>query len=113
MVNTLPKSVSGALAEIRKANPVVFETMMLGRIEYSLLQQVQKMLNDCGFDLWFYQTMEGPLLRGNFDVLYLDDRVVGNNPKRMKAQKEMARIRKECNRLKAEGIALENILSFS
>lgn len=111
-MNVLSKSAGAALEEIRKANPVVYEAMLLGRIEPSVLTTVRKILEDCGFSPWFYQTMERSVLKGNFDVLYLDARVVGDDPKRLKAQKELARIRKGCNELKAKGVPLDSILSF-
>lgn len=36
MANVLPNSISSTLTKIRKANPTVFEALMLGRMERSL-----------------------------------------------------------------------------
>lgn len=101
------------LGEIRKTSCPLYEALMLAGGDmsaFSLLREVKKQLDYGGFDGHIYTLMEKDILRGNFDVIYVDARIVGDNPKRQKAQKRLEKIRIESNRMKNSGVPLEKII---
>ena len=101
------------LGEIRKTSRSLYEALMLAGGDmsaFSLLREVKKQLDYGGFDGHIYTLMEKDILRGNFDVIYVDARIVGDNPKRQKAQKRLEKIRIESNRMKNSGVPLEKII---
>lgn len=101
------------LGEIRKQNQQVYNAVILAggqMMSFSLLRTVKNILNKAGFSDWLYASMEGELLKGNFDVLYLDSRIVGDDPAKLKAQRQIEKIRLESNMRKMAGIPLEQNL---
>ena len=101
------------LGEIRKTSRPLYEALMLAGGDmsaFSLLREVKKQLDYGGFDVHIYTLMEKDILRGNFDVIYVDARNVGEKPKRMKAQTRHEKIRIETNKMKNSGVPLEKII---
>lgn len=101
------------LGEIRKTSRPLYEALMLAGGDmstFSLLREVKKQLDYGGFDVHIYTLMEKDILRGNFDVIYVDARIVGEDPKRMKTQKRLEKIRIESNKMKNSGVPLEKII---
>lgn len=101
------------LGKIRKTNRPLYDTLMITGSDmstFSLLREVKKQLDYGGFDSRIYTLMEKDILRGNFDVIYVDARIVGEDPKRKKVQKRLEKIRIESNKMKKSGIPLEKII---
>ncbi len=101
------------LGEIRQTNRAVYESLMVAggnMSEFSLLREIKKQLDYGEFDECIYSLMERDVLRGNFDVIYIDARIVGNNPKRQKAQKQLEKLRIKSNIMKNSGVPLEKII---
>lgn len=73
------------------------------------LSFINKTILDAGIDSFIYESMEKEILRGNFDVIYLDDRLV-TNKKREKAQKALIQIRESLNKRKNQGFDVFEIL---
>lgn len=79
------------LGKIRKTNRPLYDTLMITGSDmstFSLLREVKKQLDYGGFDSRIYTLMEKDILRGNFDVIYVDARIVGEDPKRKKYKKD-------------------------
>lgn len=101
------------LGEIRKTSRPLYEALMLAGGDmsaFSLLREVKNQLDYGGFDGHIYTLMEKDILRGNFDVIYVDARIVGEDPKRKKVRKRLEKIRIESNKMKNSGIPLEKII---
>jgi hypothetical protein len=64
---------------------------------------IKQKIKDAGIDNFFYQAMENDILKGNFSVIYLDDRMVGEDKKRLKLKKELNQIREQCAKMKNSG----------
>lgn len=74
------------------------------KLRYSpLFKDIISQFQDCGIDMFFYESIKKDVLKGNFDVLYLDDRMVGEDKKRIKLQKYMNKVRAHCNKRKNAG----------
>lgn len=95
---------------IREACPEVALELFEQQLEWSVLKEVKRTIIEAGIDAGVYEMMRRDILNGNFDVIYLDDRVVGDDPKRLKAKKKLDRVRTACNRRKACGDTITDIL---
>jgi len=90
-----------------KENETAFKAMLNSNgawnFHVNVLTRVKEIIKEAGIDTFFYQTMEDDILKGNFSVMYLDDRMVGEDKKRIKAQKELNKLRATCVKMKNEG----------
>ena len=94
-------------------NPRLFSTLLSGCQGWNLLTEIRNEILNAGISEGVYTLMETSIVKGNFDVIYLDDRVVGADPKRMKAKRRLEQIRSTCFRLKNEGWTSAAILTES
>lgn len=95
---------------IRETCPEIALELFEQQLEWTVLKEVKRIILNAGIDVGIYEMMKRDIIAGNFDVIYLDDRVVGDDPKRLKAKKELNRIRTACNQRKACGQPIADIL---
>lgn len=95
---------------IRETCPEIALELFEQQLDNTILKVVRRTILDAGIDAGIYEMMRRDILAGNFDVIYLDDRVVGDDKRRLKAKKELDRIRTACNHRKACGHAITDIL---
>ena len=100
------------LSEVNHAAYTAFANVM-AMSEDNILLTVQRIIRDANIDDFIYQCMKPELMKGNFNVLYLDSRVVGEDKARIKAQKELARIRRMSNKRKEAGETIIQLLFFT
>lgn len=91
-------------------HPVLAEAMLEAHGPNTVLFQVECVLRKAGIDEFIFDMMKNDIVRGNFSVMYLDDRIVGNDKARIKAKKELDRIRTACVKMQQEGHSLSQIL---
>lgn len=75
-----------------------------------VLTEIRSILCEAGIDEFIYEGMENDILKGNFDVIYLDDRLVYGDKKREKVQKRLDSLRIFLNQKKKEGYSVFQIL---
>lgn len=74
--------------------------------------EVKQVIKNAGIDESIYIMMKDDIIKGNFSVMYLDDRIVGDNKKRIVAQKRMNQIRSGCFAELRSGRTIEDILKY-
>jgi len=72
-------------------------------VQLTPLNEIQLICEKANLDPFFFETIKKSLINGNFDVLYLDDRMVGDDPKRIKAQKELQKIKSDFYKQRKNG----------
>ena len=95
-------------------NETAFKAMLHSNVSFqcrfNVLDRVKDIITEAGIDSFFYNTMENDILKGNFSVIYLDSRMVGEDKKRIKAQKELNKVRATCVKMQQEGKETFDIL---
>ena len=107
------KTVKPVVGKLCDENPMLFSVLLHSGIEWNLPQEIRNTILNAGIDESIYMFMERGIMKGNFSAIYLDDRVVGDDPRRVKAKKRLDQIRSTCFRLKNEGWSLAAILTES
>lgn len=79
---------------------------------HTVLFRVKQIILDAGIDEFIFKMMRQDIVRGNFSVMYLDDRIVGDDKRRIKAKKELEKVRKTCIRMQKYRYPLSKILMF-
>lgn len=96
--------------KIRETCPEIALELFEQQLDWTVLKEVKRIILGAGIDSGIYEMMRRDILKGIFDVIYLDDRVVGDDLKRLNAKKELDRVRTACNRRKACGESITDIL---
>ena len=92
-----------------KQNPNI-ACVMYESCNFGLLFSLRRILDNAGLSHYF-DMMKSSVVKGNFDVMYLDSRVIGEDKKREKAAKQLTELRELCNKNKLAGKPLSWILS--
>ena len=79
---------------------------------HTVLFRVKQIILDAGIDEFIFKMIRQDIVRGNFSVMYLDDRIVGDDKRRIKAKKELEKVRKTCIRMQKDRCPLSKILMF-
>lgn len=96
------------LEKMKAENEAVFYSQVdayMQTMARCTLFNIKQTILDAGIDIFIFDSMKKDLINGNFGVLYLDDRIVGEDKKRQKAQKLFNRLRKQLNTLKNNGVS--------
>lgn len=75
--------------------PEVFKASLEGTDAYAtgVYGDIKDIFRKAEIDSFFFRTIVSSLLNGNYDVLYLDARMVGEDKKRIEAQKQLEKMR--------------------
>ena len=76
--------------------PEIFKASLEGTESMRVIgiySDIKDVFRKAEIDEFFFNTIINSLLNGNYDVLYLDTRMVGENKKRIDAQKQLEKIR--------------------
>lgn len=76
----------------------------------SILNKIKTIITDAGINEGIYTMMRKDVLHGNFNVIYLDQRLVGNDAQRKKAAEELDKIRQLCVTQKNQGRSTGQLL---
>lgn len=100
------------LKELYNENSTAFKSLIKTEVVgmQNVLETIENIIINAGIDKFIYTVMEDDILKGNFDVIYLDDRIIGEDKKRIKAKKELNRIRCALLKMKHEGKEIFEIL---
>jgi len=75
-----------------------------------VLSHIRQIMIKAEFNDYFIDIIIRNVAKGNYDAVYLDDRVVADNPKRIKAKKQLEEIRSWLFKCKAKNISSLDIL---
>jgi len=78
--------------------------------EINVLTTIRNAIVNAGIDEMIYKFMEDDILKGNFSVIYLDDRVIGEDKKRQAVKKQLEKLRGTLSGMRNEGIPIFEIL---
>lgn len=102
------------LTKLKETNDICFNSMITVSTQVTGGLNVLKILNDefkkANIDTFFYSSIEKELLNGNFSVLYLDNRMVGQDKKRKALQSKLNKFRSQMIKMQLEGKTTMDIL---
>jgi len=84
------------MIRIYEKTPEVFKTSLDGTepiYAVGVYGDIKEVFRKAEIDSFFFRTIVDSLLNGNYDVLYFDARMVGEDKKRIEAQKQLEKIR--------------------
>lgn len=102
-MNSVPCYTSPIQRELLVTHPALFAAMLENGAGWNLLNEIRKEIVNAGISEYIFDLMRNDIVKGNFSVIYLDDRIVGDDPARIKAKKWLDKIRKSCFELRNKG----------
>lgn len=99
------------LLELQNQNETCFNSLIdADLLRNNFLSELKRQFAECNIDSFFFETIKKDLLKGNFDVLYLDDRMVGEDKKRLKLQKWLVKAKSQMYKMQKQGLTTLEII---